>query len=221
MSAPVATPFSLVADGLLAALQPAFGQSVRVVALLPAVLTEGELRRIAGSAPGVYVGFGGAQRGQSLVVDFAAHWTVTLVVGQVGADLARVQGDAAGIGLFEMATVAISALDGLVIPGIGTVEIAELMPVGGEALEKLSVALWALRLKIPMPWPGTQIEPAMLPRLPGGGGGRAAIDGSTPGGLPAAPLITTHTDWLPPGSRVTSLPDDGAALAINDLTTQG
>lgn len=117
---------------------------------VPARLTRDVWDKLVRRTPMVGLGWGGlrpeADAGRHL--SGAALWTAFLVLKNAHSPLARLRGDAMGLGQLGMAQVACAVLQGFSIPDVGVVRVTDVANIAAENLAEENTAIVGVTFEV-------------------------------------------------------------------------
>lgn len=140
-------------DFILNATAAALGTRVRGVQSVPGDWDDEMLKRFAGFVPGAFVSFGGGSRVTASgepEARIAGRWSVMVATAHASGEAARRRGDVMQAGCYELITVLVPALHGLVVPGVGTLDLLDVINLFNGTVLNQGLAVYALVFGLPM-----------------------------------------------------------------------
>jgi len=142
-----------VEDAIIAAARAVLGTHVRDVESLPGEWDDEMLKRLLRAVPGCFVAFAGGPRnvaagGVTAAID--GRWVVYTVTGHASGEAARRRGDSRQVGAYELLGLLAPHLHGLVVAGVGTLQLVDLQNVYSGTVDRQGLAVYALTFGIPM-----------------------------------------------------------------------
>jgi phage gp37-like protein len=137
-------------DAILAKVQAILGATVRAVESIPASWTEETLRKAIRLAPGVFVAFAGGRVAKSAGTVLDSQWIVHAVTAHASGEAARRRGDGTRIGAYEILAKVLPALDGYVIPGVGTLSLERVDNMYSGTLDSQGVMVYGATFSLPI-----------------------------------------------------------------------
>jgi hypothetical protein len=174
-------------DAFVARLAATFAGRVKEVDHRPERLDEAQLARMLSMAPAAYVAILGLTRRTAPEGTWDARFGVYLIAANASGEPARRRGDAATIGAYEMAEVALRVLDGWAPEdAAGAVEVTSLEALDAAAFDRQGRTVWGLVAEVAIALP-RGVDPATDPAI--------------------APFVTLDIAWdIPPLGNVPAPP---------------
>jgi phage gp37-like protein len=140
-------------DFIINATKQALGSRVRGVQGVPGDWDDEMLKRFANFVPGAYVAFAGGSRitaSGEPEARIAGRWSVMVCTAHASGESARRRGDALQPGCYELMTVLVPALHGLVVPGVGALDLLDVVNLFTGTVLNQGLAVYALVFALPM-----------------------------------------------------------------------
>ncbi len=140
-------------DFIINAAKAALGSRVRGVQSVPGDWDDEMLKRFTGFVPGAFVSFGGGARITATgepEARISGRWSVMLCTAHASGEAARRRGDVLQAGAYELLTVLVPALHGLVVPGVGTLDLLDVVNLFTGTVLNQGLAVYALVFSLPM-----------------------------------------------------------------------
>ncbi|MCU0919019.1 MAG: DUF1834 family protein [Burkholderiaceae bacterium] len=142
-----------VEDALITECRAALGARVRGVESLPGDWDDEMLQRLLRAVPGVFVAFSGGARNMgagAAEASIDSRWTVITVTGHASGEAARRRGDALQAGAYELITILVARLHGLVVAGVGTLSMLDVANLYTGTVDRKGLAVYALTFSLPL-----------------------------------------------------------------------
>lgn len=151
---------------LIAKIQGSFAaKKLKTVESLPGNWDDDTMRRLLRQVPGVFVVWAGAQPASARDGGTAGLatglWLVYCATAHANGEAARRLGDSKQIGAYELVETLIPQLNGLTIPGEGTLALAKVENLYSGTIDKQGLALYVLHFNMPQAWP-TEVDESTL-----------------------------------------------------------